>query len=209
MKTEAPQQKLISDPKKRANLAKLRDFLLDNHEKIMKANAFKMFTYVSGNDCMHVKPNIGCQHISNNADKILSGQDCGTSACAMGWASYLFPEHAQDIRIEWMVLADALFVGMSDEHDPYGETRDTLWQYLFDRSWSGICDTPAHTAYRINVVLSADSAPESDNGFSSRQLEEFAEVVDSPHDGEEYINYIRGDESPQWNAFAKEHGIAL
>jgi len=70
-------------------------------------------------------------------------RDCGTSACALGWAGYLFPRLSAK-AFEFKNLANDLF-------DIHSMTRD--WDFLFSSSWARSDNSPAFAARRINLYL--------------------------------------------------------
>ena len=75
------------------------------------------------------------------AKKILS--DCGTSACALGWAAYLFPKLSAKVRL-FDDLASELF-GIDSFNDE--------WEFLFSKDWSFNYNSPEFAARRINLYL--------------------------------------------------------
>ena len=75
------------------------------------------------------------------AKKMLSG--CGTSACALGWAAYLFPTLSAKCST-YGYLANDLF-GI------HPMTRD--WDFLFGAHWAERDNSPEFAARRINLYL--------------------------------------------------------
>ena len=75
------------------------------------------------------------------AKKILS--HCGTSACMLGWAAYLFPRLSSKTYV-FAYLANDLF-------SIHPMTRD--WDFLFNASWSLRDNSPEFAARRISLYL--------------------------------------------------------
>jgi len=72
---------------------------------------------------------------------MLSG--CGTSACALGWAAYLFPKLSAKCST-YGYLANDLF-GI------HPMTRD--WDFLFSASWARSDNSPEFAARRVNLYI--------------------------------------------------------
>ena len=70
-------------------------------------------------------------------------RDCDTSACALGWAAYLFPKLSAKVY-EFKYLANELF-GISIS------TRD--WGFLFSPFWAEHDNSPEFAARRIHLYL--------------------------------------------------------
>ena len=70
-------------------------------------------------------------------------RDCDTSACALGWAAYLFPKLSAKVY-EFKYLANELF-GISVL------TKD--WDFLFGAYWAGENNSPEFAARRIHLYL--------------------------------------------------------
>ena len=76
-----------------------------------------------------------------HAKKFLS--DCGTSACMLGWAAYLFPKLSAKCSA-FECLSNELF-GISIS------TRD--WGFLFGSRWAELDNSPEFAARRIHLYL--------------------------------------------------------
>ena len=70
-------------------------------------------------------------------------RDCDTSACALGWAAYLFPKLSAKVY-EFKYLANELF-GIS------ALTKD--WDFLFGAYWVRENNSPEFAARRIHLYL--------------------------------------------------------
>ena len=70
-------------------------------------------------------------------------RDCDTSACALGWAAYLFPKLSAKVY-EFKYLANELF-GISIL------TKD--WDFLFGAYWTRENNSPEFAARRIHLYL--------------------------------------------------------
>ena len=109
----------------RRRLRSLATFLLTVNPEQFDMNIFSSNKYST--------PGRAKQHLN----------DCGTSACALGWAGYLFPRlSAKAYTFE--CLANELF-GISLS------TGD--WDFLFGCSWAELDNSPEFAARRISLYL--------------------------------------------------------
>jgi hypothetical protein len=109
----------------RRRLRKLGKFMLT-----VVPRRFDMRVYLSEK---FSAPYLAKQHLTN----------CGTSACALGWAGYLFPRLSAK-AYSFERLADELF-------DIHPMTRD--WFFLFCASWARRDNSPEFAARRIHLYL--------------------------------------------------------
>jgi len=109
----------------RRRLRKLEKFLPTVYRE-----KFDMGLYVSGILCL-----------PHQAKKILSV--CGTSACAIGWAAYLFPKLSAKVHSFDFLPSELFGIDFFDEE----------WDFLFSQEWSFNYNSPEFAAKRISLYL--------------------------------------------------------
>lgn len=96
----------------------------------------------------------------------ITGNHCGTAACAIGHAVYI-KEIPRPLRGEsWSFYSERIF-GL-DSYSPE-------WGWCFDARWSQIDNTPKGAATRIRALLN-DDMPEEWEYMSNDEVEEFLEA---------------------------------
>ena len=133
---------------RRQNLTILRDALLANELP------FEMETYCRFESKVAVGQNITLD-LLDDLRKAQGKEDCGTAACAVGWAPLFIPP-GEDILEDSNVHGAKVF-----NYNTYSEayllpTDNDWWDWCFSGNWSSVDNTRLGAAYRISVLLEAD-----------------------------------------------------
>lgn len=131
---------------RRKNLTTLRDALLANELP------FEMETYYRFETQVTVRQDITLDML-DDLRKAQGKEDCGTAACAVGWAP-LFIE------------PDKEFLAGYDNKDRFNYNHysekyllpvdNNWWDWCFSSLWAGVDNSRLGAAYRISVLLEAD-----------------------------------------------------
>jgi hypothetical protein len=122
------------------NLAKLRDFLKDNLALVNKH--FAMGAYYSAKNALGgfiTADDLACVQNAN--------MQCGSSACAVGWAPHVIEVVESDFKVggdfHYNTFAErALAKPLGDE-----------WNWMFSGAWEFVDDTAEGAVYRISTML--------------------------------------------------------
>lgn len=124
-----------------ANLNKLADFL-----DTVPEEHFDMGDFIHTSERHHMSPHRASAAL-NEVMKPHNDQTphhpCGTAACALGWAAYLWPQKEGDY-VPWEEVSCSLFnVGYHQDE----------WDFLFSGEWEPVDNSPQFAAQRIRFLI--------------------------------------------------------
>jgi hypothetical protein len=132
------------------NLAKLRDFLFDNREAIKSRFDIGYF-FESAN---RRNPWFERNHpTADELEYLFTNNECGTTACAVGWGPSVIPTIPEDYILDIDVGGTPRLCYPRYSRRVFLDIDDCRWDWMFNEEWESVDNTPEGAAFRIDYLL--------------------------------------------------------